>query len=97
MNIFNFFTEQVLGMKWLSNLITFSFLISSPMVDVASLLLLAGFFGMNISILYVVLGLIIAIIGGTIISNCSKIEKQFPGSIAVGSFKFWKYNGFTRL
>lgn len=49
--------------------VTFSFLISSPMVDLASLLLLAGFFGMNISILYVVLGLIIAIVGGTIISK----------------------------
>ncbi|MBS5953507.1 MAG: permease [Paraclostridium bifermentans] len=49
--------------------VTFSFLISSPMVDIASLLLLAGFFGMNVSILYVVLGLIIAIIGGTIISK----------------------------
>ena len=49
--------------------VTFSFLISSPMVDFASLLLLAGFFGMNISVLYVVVGLIIAIIGGTIISK----------------------------
>lgn len=49
--------------------VTFSFLISSPMVDIASLLLLAGFFGMNVSILYVVLGLIIAIVGGTIISK----------------------------
>lgn len=39
------------------------------MVDLASLLLLAGFFGINISILYVVLGLIVAIIGGTIISK----------------------------
>ena len=49
--------------------ITFSFLISSPMVDLASLLLLSSFFGMKISILYVVLGLIIAIVGGTIISK----------------------------
>lgn len=49
--------------------VTFSFLISSPMVDIASLLLLASFFGMNISILYVILGLIIAIVGGTIISK----------------------------
>lgn len=49
--------------------VTFSFLISSPMVDIASLLLLASFFGMKVSILYVVLGLIIAIVGGTIISN----------------------------
>ena len=39
------------------------------MVDLASLLLLAGFFGMNVSILYVVLGLIVAIVGGTIISK----------------------------
>lgn len=49
--------------------VTFSFLISSPMVDIASLLLLASFFGMKISILYVILGLIIAIAGGTIISK----------------------------
>ena len=49
--------------------ITFSFLISSPMVDLASLLLLSSFFGMKISILYVVLWLIIAILGGTIISK----------------------------
>ncbi|MGL5752747.1 MAG: permease [Paraclostridium sp.] len=55
--------------------VTFSFLISSPMVDLASLLLLAGFFGMNISILYVVLGLIIAIIGGTLISKLN-LENQ---------------------
>ena len=39
------------------------------MVDLASLLLLSSFFGMKISILYVVLGLIIAIVGGTIISK----------------------------
>lgn len=39
------------------------------MVDLASLLLLASFFGMNISVLYVVLGLIIAVVGGTIISK----------------------------
>ena len=39
------------------------------MVDLASLLLLSSFFGMKISILYVVLGLIIAILGGTIISK----------------------------
>lgn len=49
--------------------ITFSFLISSPMVDIASLLLLASFFGMKISVVYVVLGLLIAIVGGTLISK----------------------------
>ena len=55
--------------------VTFSFLISSPMVDLASLLLLAGFFGMNVSILYVILGLIIAIAGGIIISKLN-LENQ---------------------
>lgn len=55
--------------------VTFSFLISSPMVDIASLLLLASFFGMKVSILYVVLGLIIAIAGGAIISSL-KMEDE---------------------
>lgn len=55
--------------------VTFSFLISSPMVDIASLLLLASFFGMKVSVLYVVLGLIIAIGGGTIISSL-KMEDE---------------------
>ena len=55
--------------------ITFSFLISSPMVDIASLLLLSSFFGMKVSIVYVVLGLIIAIVGGTIISKLNMEEE----------------------
>ncbi len=45
------------------------------MVDLASLLLLSSFFGMKVSILYVVLGLIIAIAGGTIISKL-KMENE---------------------
>lgn len=49
--------------------ITFSFLISSPMVDIASLLLLMSFFGAKIAITYVVVGLILAVIGGTIIEK----------------------------
>lgn len=49
--------------------ITFSFLISSPMVDLASLLLLMSFFGAKIAIAYVVLGLILAVIGGTLIEK----------------------------
>lgn len=48
---------------------TFSFLISSPMVDLASLFLLMSFFKVNTSITYVVVGLIIAVIGGTIIEK----------------------------
>ena len=55
--------------------ITFSFLISSPMVDIASLLLLSSFFGMKVSMVYVVLGLIIAIVGGTIISKLNMEEE----------------------
>ena len=49
--------------------VTFSFLISSPMVDFASLILLIGIFGWKIAIAYVVLGLIVAIAGGTIIEH----------------------------
>ena len=49
--------------------VTFSFLISSPMVDLGSLLLLMSIFGWKIAVIYVVLGLIIAIIGGTLIER----------------------------
>ncbi len=54
--------------------VTFSFLISSPMVDLGSLLLLTGIFGWKIAVAYVVVGLIIAIIGGTLIEKF-KMEK----------------------
>lgn len=54
--------------------VTFSFLISSPLVDLASLILLAGIFNWKIAIAYVVVGLILAVIGGTIISKL-KLEK----------------------
>lgn len=49
--------------------VTFSFLISSPMVDIASLLLLMSFFGAKIAIAYVAVGLILAVIGGTVIEK----------------------------
>ena len=49
--------------------VTFSFLISSPMVDIASLLLLMSFFGAKIAVAYVVLGLVLAVIGGIIIEK----------------------------
>jgi uncharacterized membrane protein YraQ (UPF0718 family) len=51
----------------LSSGVTFSFLISSPLVDLGSLMLLVGFFGWPIAIAYVLVGLIIAVVGGTII------------------------------
>ncbi|KUH56375.1 permease [Megasphaera sp. DJF_B143] len=49
--------------------VTFSFLISSPMVDLGSLVLLISIFGYKIAAAYVVFGLIIAVIGGSIIER----------------------------
>lgn len=54
--------------------VTFSFLISSPLVDLASVLLLASIFNWRIAFAYVVVGLILAVIGGSIISKL-KLEK----------------------
>ncbi len=49
--------------------VTFSFLLSSPMVDLGSLVLLMSIFGPKVAIIYVILGLIIAVIGGTLIEK----------------------------
>ncbi|WP_148409932.1 permease [Murimonas intestini] len=49
--------------------VTFSFLISSPMVDLGSLVLLMSIFGTKIAVAYVVVGLVIAVIGGTLIEK----------------------------
>lgn len=49
--------------------VTFSFLISSPMVDLGSLVLLMSIFGWKVAITYVVLGLVIAVAGGTLIEK----------------------------
>jgi len=49
--------------------VTFSFLISSPMVDLGSLVLLMSIFGTKIAVIYVVVGLVIAVIGGTLIER----------------------------
>lgn len=49
--------------------VTFSFLISSPMVDLGSLVLLMSIFGVKIAVAYVILGLVIAVIGGTLIEK----------------------------
>lgn len=54
--------------------VTFSFLISSPLVDLASVLLLASIFNWQIAIAYVIVGLILAVIGGTVIGK-AKLEK----------------------
>lgn len=49
--------------------VTFSFLISSPMVDLGSLVLLTSIFGARVAVLYVILGLVVAILGGTFIER----------------------------
>ncbi|MGL4363057.1 MAG: permease [Cellulosilyticaceae bacterium] len=49
--------------------VTFSFLISSPMVDLASLVLLMSIFGFKVAVFYVIVGLVVAVIGGTIIEK----------------------------
>ena len=49
--------------------VTFSFLISSPMVDLGSLILLMSIFGAKVAIIYVVVGLVIAVVGGTLIEK----------------------------
>lgn len=49
--------------------VTFSFLISSPMVDLGSLVLLMSIFGAKVAVVYVVLGLVIAVLGGSLIEK----------------------------
>lgn len=49
--------------------VTFSFLISSPMVDLGSLVLLMSIFGTKVAVIYVILGLVIAVAGGTLIEK----------------------------
>lgn len=49
--------------------VTFSFLISSPMVDLGSLVLLISIFGTKVAIVYVIMGLVIAVVGGTLIEK----------------------------
>lgn len=63
--------------------VTFSFLISSPMVDLGSLVLLMSIFGWKVAIVYVVVGLIIAVAGGTIIEKLH-LENQVQEFIRNG-------------
>lgn len=60
--------------------VTFSFLISSPMVDLGSLVLLMSIFGAKVAVLYVIFGLIIAVLGGTLIERMH-MEKQVENFI----------------
>ncbi|MGN1409996.1 MAG: permease [Eubacteriales bacterium] len=63
--------------------VTFSFLISSPMVDLGSLVLLMSIFGWKVAVVYVVLGLVIAVAGGTMIEKLH-LEEQVEEFIRSG-------------
>ena len=63
--------------------VTFSFLISSPMVDLGSLVLLMSIFGWKVAIIYVILGLVIAVAGGTLIEKLH-LEEQVEEFIRNG-------------
>ena len=60
--------------------VTFSFLISSPLVDLGSLVLLMSIFGAKIAIAYVVVGLVLAVIGGIFLSKMN-MEDQVEGFV----------------
>ena len=64
--------------------VTFSFLISSPMVDLGSLILLMSIFGAKVAIVYVVVGLVIAVAGGTLIEklHMEKYVESFIFSVS---------------
>lgn len=63
--------------------VTFSFLISSPMVDLGSLVLLMSIFGWKVAVIYVLMGLVIAVIGGTLIEKMH-LENQVEEYIQKG-------------
>ena len=70
--------------------VTFSFLISSPMVDLGSLVLLMSIFGAKVAVIYVLVGLVIAVVGGTIIEklHMEKYVERFilsAGSVDIES------------
>ena len=72
--------------------VTFSFLISSPMVDLGSLVLLMSIFGWKIALIYVVFGLVIAVVGGTIIEmlHMEKYVEEYittPGLVDIETTK----------
>ncbi|QNK39754.1 permease [Caproicibacter fermentans] len=80
--------------------VTFSFLISSPMVDLGSLLLLMGIFGARVAVIYVAVGLVIAVVGGTIIEklHMEKYVESFimtAGSVNIESPDLTKKDRLT--
>lgn len=64
--------------------VTFSFLISSPMVDLGSLILLMSIFGWKIAVAYVIVGLIVAVMGGSLIERMH-MEDQIQDFVRMGT------------
>lgn len=64
--------------------VTFSFLISSPMVDLGSLVLLMSIFGARVAVIYVAAGLVIAVCGGTLIQKL-RLDDQVEPFVRAGS------------
>ena len=79
--------------------VTFSFLISSPMVDLGSLVLLMSVFGTGVAVLYVLLGLVIAIAGGVIIEKL-RMERYIHSFVSQGrnvDIEIPNLTGYERL
>ena len=75
--------------------VTFSFLISSPMVDLGSLVLLMSIFGWRVAVVYVIVGLVIAVAGGTLIEKMH-LEDQVEEFIRNGKSIDTPPNELTR-
>ena len=70
--------------------VTFSFLISSPMVDLGSLVLLMSIFGWKVAVVYVIVGLIIAVAGGTLIEKLhleDQVHEFIRNANTIGTYK----------
>ena len=74
---------------------TFSFLISSPLVDLASVILLAGIFNWKIAIAYVIVGLVLAVIGGTVI-GALKLESHVESFVFSNNMEMADEEPLTR-
>ncbi len=74
---------------------TFSFLISSPLVDLASVILLAGIFNWKIALAYVLVGLVLAVIGGTIIGKL-KLESHVESFVFSNNMETAEEDPMTR-
>ncbi|MBM6721983.1 permease [Pseudoflavonifractor phocaeensis] len=76
--------------------VTFSFLISSPMVDLGSLVLLTSIFGVKIALVYVVFGLVVAVAGGALIERLhmeqyvEDLVKTAPAALGEATSLTWR-------